>query len=1103
MKVNRSLCLLLTVTLIIALLPASVHATVTQTMCHYDANVKLSPNSIIGFGGHQWNLIGNDNGGVAGESNAMTLLSKDSLGATQFNNSTDNNYNGSLLKTALNNLLTGSGSTFSAREQSKMIAHDLTDVGVTGQKLWPLSSTEIGSATFTNYPALLNAGYSWWLRTPYTFTGGPIPLPCVYFVRSDGATGNYDSPAKTGYCMRPATIVSTSDVLYLSDAVGGKSGTIGQLTKASLPSGAFKLNFIDRDTSFLSLASSATSLTCMQGTSVTIPFSGAKTASNKYVSCVIENSSNSVQYYGKLSQAASGNAVCDIPADLPIGTYTLCLFNEEINGDNQSDFLSDPLNITLEVKRHDAFVVTGGVAGYTYTGGLLTFTQPGDYTVSMGNGITSTTADKIVVNASASTAENPVHITLNNVDIDRSASGTCALDIQGSSAVSLTLSSGNKLTSGMSYAGLQVPLNATLVIGGTGSLTAKGGDGNVSNGGAGIGGSNKSTNGKITIDSGTITATGGISAAGIGAGGDGGTVIINGGTVTATGGYAGAGIGGGCFGDGNQSGLSGDCGNVTITGGMVTAIGGNYGAGIGNGVSENPTTNDGNVTITGGTVVATGGTGGDPDAIYGGAGIGGGFQSAGVPVYISGGSVLAKGGVGAENIGKGQGGPSSGTLMNKAGGVNVCLTTVALKNVSAVTAVTSLTTNAGYAYGSNTMKTDAGGKLYLYLSNGTKTTMATVGAVRYTGSVVTSTDPIVSQGTLSRATYTIAAAPNYTTYGSVTGTGSYPDGTTVTLKAIPKAGYRFVRWLEGTTAVSTAAEYKFVAVKSRTLKAEFAKIGAPTAKAVSGGYNSVKLSWSAVTGAKEYVVYRATSSGGTYASIGTSTSTGFTNAGLSTGKTYYYKVKAKCVAGSISTYGGNSAVVSAKPVPARPTGVKAASASYTSIKLTWTPVAGATKYVIYRATSGSGTYVKVTETTSAGYLNTGRTTGKTYYYKIRAYRLMGTTKVYGGYAAAVHAKAVPATPTVTLSKPSPTSIKVSWSAVSGATKYQIYRATMPKGATAYGSYVRVCTASSSARSWIDSGNTIGASYKYVVRAYHLEGTTYVYGSYSTTRYLKL
>ena len=134
------------------------------------------------------------------------------------------------------------------------------------------------------------------------------------------------------------------------------------------------------------------------------------------------------------------------------------------------------------------------------------------------------------------------------------------------------------------YPGIHVPSGSTLTIRGTGSLNAS------SNGwGAGIGGGYKGDNtincGNIIISGGTVTATGGGFAAGIGSGGNGcscGTITISGGTVTATGGQYAAGIGSGF----NES----SCGAITISGGTVEATGGNDGeygnAGVGIGSSD-------------------------------------------------------------------------------------------------------------------------------------------------------------------------------------------------------------------------------------------------------------------------------------------------------------------------------------------------------------------------------------------------------------------------------------------------------------------------------------------------------------------------------------
>ena len=60
--------------------------------------------------------------------------------------------------------------------------------------------------------------------------------------------------------------------------------------------------------------------------------------------------------------------------------------------------------------------------------------------------------------------------------------------------------------------------------------------------------------------------------------------------------------------------------------------------------------------------------------------------------------------------------------------------------------------------------------------------------------------------------------------GSISGTGDYFDGESVTLKATPAEGYSFVEWKEGNSTVSSTATYTFTANKNRTLVAEFEAI---------------------------------------------------------------------------------------------------------------------------------------------------------------------------------------------------------------------------------------------------------------------------------------
>ena len=147
-------------------------------------------------------------------------------------------------------------------------------------------------------------------------------------------------------------------------------------------------------------------------------------------------------------------------------------------------------------------------------------------------------------------------------------------------AVTLILTDGYILTIEF---GINVSEGNILTINceGTGTLNIPDGGG-----GAGIGGGDQENCGNITINGGTVNATGN-KGAGIGGGreGNGGTITINGGTVNATGEGGGAGIGGGIYGNG---------GNITINGGTINASGASGGAGIGKGTSG---TDDGTLTL--------------------------------------------------------------------------------------------------------------------------------------------------------------------------------------------------------------------------------------------------------------------------------------------------------------------------------------------------------------------------------------------------------------------------------------------------------------------------------------------------------------------------
>jgi len=228
-----------------------------------------------------------------------------------------------------------------------------------------------------------------------------------------------------------------------------------------------------------------------------------------------------------------------------------------------------------------------------------------NYTASNGETLTGTLASNVKISIADGATVTLNNVTINGVnDSNYEWAGITCL---GDATIIL---SGTNTVKGFyqDYPGIQAAAGKTLIINGTGSLTAS------SYGwGAGIGGGSGSgaACGNIEIQGGTITATSGEYGAGIGGGNNSswGNITISGGTVTATGGYRGAGIGGG-----RKSSIgSVSCGNILISGGTVTATGGEEAAGIGGGRGYNSGTfsSCGTITITTGVtkVTATKGSG--------------------------------------------------------------------------------------------------------------------------------------------------------------------------------------------------------------------------------------------------------------------------------------------------------------------------------------------------------------------------------------------------------------------------------------------------------------------------------------------------------------
>ena len=198
-------------------------------------------------------------------------------------------------------------------------------------------------------------------------------------------------------------------------------------------------------------------------------------------------------------------------------------------------------------------------------------------------------------------------------------------------------------------------------------------------------------------------------------------------------------------------------------------------------------------------------------------------------------------------------------------------------------------------------------------------------------------------------------------------------------------------------------------------------------------YNTITLSWNAYEKADGYEVYRAKEKEGSFYRIKTVTGTSYKRTNLIMNKVCYYKVRAYVIKDGKRQRSGFSGVLATKPTLPAPE--VTTSGSKLKVTVSWPKVYGATEYRIYRATSKTGEYKRQAKLTVCKYSQEVKQ-NKKYYYKVRAYR-----KDKSGYTCQpVEAMTTLTAPvTVTVKSRTGGGINISWTKVTGAAGYRIYR----------------------------------------------------------------
>ncbi len=240
-----------------------------------------------------------------------------------------------------------------------------------------------------------------------------------------------------------------------------------------------------------------------------------------------------------------------------------------------------------------------------------------------------------------------------------------------------------------------------------------------------------------------------------------------------------------------------------------------------------------------------------------------------------------------------------------------------------------------------------------------------------------------------------------------------------------------------------------------------AETGAPANLKATANDSKVTLTWDKVSSATKYKIRRH--NGTSWSDYKTVTTNSFTDTAVTNGTTYKYAVYAY----ANNMWGASSSVVSAKPFSTAVTNFKAVAGDK-KVALSWTGVSGATKYKIRRHNGTAWSDYKEVKTTS--FTDTAVTNGTTYKYAIYAY----VNGSYGSASPVLSAKPAAATVSNFKATAGDKQVVLTWTGVSGATKYKIRR----HNGTSWSDYKVV-----SATSFTDTAVTNGTTYKYAVYAY--------------------
>ena len=311
-----------------------------------------------------WRVIGYDGSGVTSAQGDITLLAAGNMGLTRFGSNAA--YAESDLKVATDALAGKLTAAETAAVEKRTLASgsyngENTDCvagsAVSNAVFWPLSTKEANAVkkdlrvVDPEHP--IWASSFWWLRSP----SENVYNTAVVNGDGDVITGGYNVILDFG--VRPAFNLDLNSVLFTSAAEHGK---VADLTTpiAEYAGDEWKLTLHDSDRDDFTAKT-----VLVNGSVLEVEYKNAKVGDNEYISAVIKDADGSISRYTRVVQldgttnGTRGRAAIDLTG-IDMTGKTLCVFNEQFNGDHKTDYAGALREVKLTDEIDEQFTLAPG-----------------------------------------------------------------------------------------------------------------------------------------------------------------------------------------------------------------------------------------------------------------------------------------------------------------------------------------------------------------------------------------------------------------------------------------------------------------------------------------------------------------------------------------------------------------------------------------------------------------------------------------------------------------------------------------------------------------------------------------------------------------------